>query len=58
MLTFSSLSLAALLCFASHKYFGIGAGRWSMLRLPCDDLADHFWLYIWRFRPKRSNKYT
>ena len=59
MVTFSAVSLAALVCFASGKYFGIGGG--SMERVAA--YPETFWLiifglYIWRFHPKASGKYT
>ena len=59
MLMFSSLSLAALLCFAAHKDFGIGPG--SMERIaayPVTIWLITFGLYIWRFNPKKSKNYT
>ncbi len=59
MLTFSSLALAALLCFASHRYFGIGRGIMERLAAyPVTIWLITFGLYIWRFNPKRSHKYT
>ena len=41
MLTFSALSLAALVCFAFHKYFGIGGGTMERLAATRDHLAHH-----------------
>jgi hypothetical membrane protein len=59
MLMFSSLALAALLCFASHRYFGIGRGTMERLAAyPVTIWLITFGLYIWRFNPKRSNVYT
>ena len=59
MLTFSSLALAALLCFASHKFFGIGRGMMERLAAyPVTIWLITFGLYIWRFNPKKANKYT
>ncbi len=59
MLTFSSLALAALLCFASHKYFGIGRGMMERIAAyPVTIWLITFGLYIWRFNPKKSKKYT
>jgi hypothetical membrane protein len=59
MLMFSSLALAALLCFASHKYFGIGRGTMERLAAyPVTVWLIAFGLYIWRFHPKESKKYT
>jgi hypothetical protein len=47
MLTFSSLALAALLCFASHKYFGIGRGMMERLAAyPVTIWLVTFGLYI------------
>jgi hypothetical membrane protein len=59
MLMFSSLALAALLCFASHKYFGIGPGTMERLAAyPVTIWLIAFGLYIWRFHPKGTNRYT
>ncbi len=59
MLIFSSLALAALLCFASHKSFGIGRGIMERLAAyPVTIWLITFGLYIWRFNPKRSHNYT
>jgi hypothetical membrane protein len=59
MLTFSSLALAALLCFASHKYFGVGRGMMERIAAyPVTIWLITFGLYIWRFNPKKSKKYT
>ncbi len=59
MLTFSSLALAALLCFASHRYFGIGRGIMERLAAyPVTIWLITFGLYIWRFNPKRTHNYT
>ncbi len=59
MLMFSSLALAALLCFASHRYFGIGPGAMERIAAyPVTIWLIAFGLYIWRFNPKRSNRYT
>jgi hypothetical membrane protein len=59
MLTFSSLSLAALLCFASHRYFGIGRGIMERVAAyPVTIWLITFGLYISRFHPKKSGTYT
>src|ERR1700722_9597769 len=59
MLMFSSLALAALLCFAAHRYFGIGRGTMERIAAyPVTIWLIAFGLYIWRFNPKRSNRYT
>ena len=55
MLTFSALSLAALVCFAFHKYFGIGGGTMERLAAYPEIIwLITFGLYIWRFHPKRD----
>jgi hypothetical membrane protein len=55
MLMFSSLALAALLCFASHRSFGIGRGTMERIAAyPVSIWLITFGLYIWRFNPKRS----
>jgi hypothetical membrane protein len=54
MLTFSTLSLAALVCFASHKYFGIGPGIMERLAAYPETIwLITFGLYVWRFHPKK-----
>jgi hypothetical membrane protein len=59
MLIFSSLALAALLCFASHKSFGIGRGMMERIAAyPVTIWLIAFGLYISRFHPKKSNNYT
>jgi hypothetical membrane protein len=59
MLTFSSLSLAALVCFACHKYFGIGGGIMERIAAYPESIwLITFGLYIWRFHPKQSGNYT
>jgi hypothetical membrane protein len=59
MLLFSSLALTALLCFASHRYFGIGRGTMERFAAyPVTIWLITFGLYIWRFNPKRSNVFT
>ena len=59
MLLFSSVALAALLCFASHRYFGIGRGMMERVAAyPVTIWLITFGLYIWRFRPKKSKNYT
>ncbi len=59
MLTFSTLSLAALVCFASHKYFGIGGGMMERLAAYPETIwLITFGLYIWRFHPKKSGLYS
>jgi len=51
MLTFSSLALVALLCFASHKYFGIGRGIMERLAAyPVTIWLITFGLYILKSR--------
>jgi hypothetical membrane protein len=59
MLMFSSVALAALVCFASHRYFGIGHGTMERIAAyPVTIWLITFGLYIWRFHPKKSNNYT
>jgi hypothetical membrane protein len=59
MLLFSSLALVALVCFASHRYFGIGHGTMERIAAyPVTIWMITFGLYIWRFHPKRSHEYT
>jgi hypothetical membrane protein len=59
MLLFSSLALVALVCFASHRYFGIGHGTMERIAAyPVTIWMITFGLYIWRFHPKRSHDYT
>jgi hypothetical membrane protein len=59
MLTFSSLSLAALVCFASHKYFGIGGGMMERVAAYPETIwLITFGLYIWKFHPKETHNYT
>ena len=59
MLMFSSLALVALLCFASHRSFGIGHGTMERIAAyPVTIWLITFGLYIWRFNPKRSHNYT
>jgi hypothetical membrane protein len=59
MLLFSSLALVALVCFASHRYFGIGHGTMERIAAyPVTIWLIAFGLYIWRFNPKRSHVYT
>jgi hypothetical membrane protein len=59
MLIFSSLALAALLCFASHRFFGIGRGMMERVAAyPVTIWLIAFGLYIWRFNPKKSKEYT
>ncbi len=59
MLLFSSLALVALVCFASHRYFGIGHGTMERVAAyPVTIWMITFGLYIWRFHPKRSRNYT
>jgi hypothetical membrane protein len=59
MLVFSSLALAALLCFASHRSFGIGQGMMERVAAyPVTIWLITFGLYIWRFKPKKSKVYT
>jgi hypothetical protein len=59
MLIFSSLALAALLCFASHKSFGIGRGMMERLAAyPVTIWLITFGLYISRFHPMKSHNYT
>jgi hypothetical membrane protein len=59
MLVFSSLALAALLCFAAHRSFGIGQGMMERVAAyPVTIWLITFGLYIWRFNPKQSKVYT
>ncbi len=59
MLMFSSVALAALLCFASHKSFGIGRGTMERFAAyPVTIWLISFGLYLWRFHPKESRHYT
>jgi hypothetical membrane protein len=59
MLIFSGLALAALLCFASHKSFGIGPGMMERIAAyPVTIWLITFGLYISRFHPKKSGNYT
>jgi hypothetical membrane protein len=59
MLIFSTLALAALLCFASHRFFGIGRGMMERVAAyPVTIWLIAFGLYIWRFNPKKSKEYT
>ena len=57
MLVFSTLSLTALVLFASHKYFGIGAGTMERIAAyPETVWLIIFGLYLWRFHPKVRSK--
>jgi hypothetical membrane protein len=59
MLIFSSLALAALLCFASHRFFGIGRGMMERVAAyPVTIWLIVFGLYVWRFNPKKFKLYT
>jgi hypothetical membrane protein len=59
MLMFSTLALAALLCFASHRSFGIGRGTMERIAAyPVTIWLITFGLYIWRFHPKKPHDYT
>ncbi len=59
MLMFSSVALAALFCFASHRSFGIGRGTMERIAAyPVTIWLITFGLYIWWFNPKKSNQYT
>lgn len=59
MLMFSSLALVALVCFASHRSFGIGRGTMERVAAyPVTIWLIAFGLYIWRFHPKRTHNYT
>ncbi len=59
MLLFSSLALVALLCFASHRSFGIGRGTMERIAAyPVTIWLITFGLYIWRFHPKKTGRYT
>ena len=50
MLLFSAISATALLLFASHKYFGIGAGTMERVAAYPETIwLITFGLYIWRF---------
>jgi hypothetical protein len=53
------LAIAALVCFASHKYFGIGGGIMERIAAYPETIwLITFGLYIWRFHPKQSGRYT
>jgi len=57
MLVFSTVSATALVLFACHKYFGIGAG--SMERIaayPETIWLITFGLYVWRFHPRDASR--
>ena len=59
MLLFNSVALVAAVCFASHRYFGIGHGTMERVAAyPVTIWLISFGLYIWRFHPKRSHIYT
>jgi hypothetical membrane protein len=59
MLMFSSLALVALLCFATHRSFGIGRGTMERIAAyPVTIWLITFGLYVWRFNPKKSHHYT
>jgi hypothetical membrane protein len=58
MLTFSTLSLAALLCYAFHKYFGIDQIMERVAAYPMTIWLITFGLYIWRFHPKQDDLQT
>ena len=52
MLVFSTISLTALVLFACHKSFGIGAGTMERISAyPQTIWLITFALYVWRFRP-------
>jgi hypothetical membrane protein len=55
MLTFSAVSLAALVCYAFHKYFGINQIMERVAAYPMSIWLITFGLYIWRFRPKKDD---
>lgn len=53
MLIFSTTSATALLLFAFHRYFGIGAGTMERIAAyPETVWLIVFGLYVWRFHPK------
>ena len=53
MLVFSTASLTALVLFACHKDFGIGAGTMERVAAyPQTIWLITFGLYVWRFRPR------
>ena len=53
MLVFSTISLTALVLFATHKSFGIGAGTMERVAAyPQTIWLITFGLYVWRFRPR------
>jgi hypothetical membrane protein len=55
MLVFSAVSLTALVLFACHKYFGIGAGTMERIAAyPQTIWLITFGLYVWRFRPRAN----
>jgi len=53
MLLFSVTSLTALVLFAAHRYFGIGAGTMERIAAYPETIwLISFGLFIWRFHPK------
>ena len=55
MLVFSTISITALVLFAGHKSFGIGAGTMERIAAyPQTIWLITFGLYVWRFRPKAN----
>lgn len=55
MLVFSTISLTALVLFACHKYFGIGAGTMERIAAYPETIwLITFGLYVWRFRPRAN----
>jgi hypothetical membrane protein len=59
MLMFNSLALVALLCFASHRSFGIGRGTMERIAAyPVTIWLIAFGLYVSRFHPQKTGRYT
>ena len=57
MLVFSTISVTALVLFASHKYFGIGAGSIERVAAYPETIwLITFGLYVWRFHPKDESE--
>lgn len=55
MLVFSTISLTALVLFACHKSFGIGAGMMERIAAYPETIwLITFGLYVWRFSPRTS----
>jgi hypothetical membrane protein len=59
MLVFSTISVTALILFASHRYFGIGAGTMERVAAyPETVWLITFGLYIWRYHYKPNRRCT